>query len=334
MRTIHAPFNIDTYNDFERNANIGGRIVLAVDDMDHCNSILAAYIKRNSMRTALIRHGIHNTGTLESGYGCYSISTSTAPALLSSKASIDDFGCYIFDSYKMFNNGRNRKIVEGINCPDYVPIIFIVDTKIEDVPTGNRINVVRIPEFEYDVKNWTPEEDEFLKSVYPIVGTGAAAYIDGTREIDCYRRFIYISNNKKIIIDQEENLITINDNAITPIGVESGNDNASSDNTPKTEEEDSVVKNDWTEEEDEIIRTKYISMGSDIVNELNGRTFMDCYNRACQLGVVSKLAGSWTKEEDELLLKYYPTEKNNITKYLPNRTKIACARRYKLITGR
>ena len=316
MYTIHAPFNIETYNEFERNADIGGSIVLAVDDMDHCNSILAAYIKRNSLKTALIRHSIYNTGTLEFGYGCYSISTSTAPALLNNKAPITDFDCYIFNSYKMFNNGRNKKILDWITCNAQTPVIFVVDTRIENIPTGNRINVVRIPEFEYVVKEWTPEEDEFLKAIYPIVGVGAAAYIDGAREIDCYTRYmcIYTHEGKADHIPIE-----------VPVEIK---DNASN-NTPTAS-----GSNVWVDIEDAIIRENYLNKDIDIVNMLPGRTFAECYLRAIELGVINKPSSMWTDDEDRVLRENYPTMKGEVRKFLPTRTPIACTRRFNLIGGK
>lgn len=316
MNTIHRPFDIKTYKQFEKLADIGGKIILVVDDMDHCNAILAAYIKNRSMRAMFVRSGIHKIESLESGYGCYNISTSNAPALISCKASIDGFNFYVFDSYKTFNNGRNKRILDDAKLNEHDPVIFIVNTKTEDVPIGNRIATVKIPKIEYDVKEWTTEEDEFLKEYYPIIGTGVASYIDGAREIDCYIRYMCIYSHKT-------------EAGHTPIEVPVEIKDDASNNTPTTS-----GSNVWGDIEDAIIRENYLNKDIDIVNILPGRTFAECYLRAIELGVINKPSSMWTDDEDRVLRENYPTMKGEVRKFLPTRTAIACTRRFNLIDGK
>lgn len=362
MSTIHTPFAIKTYKDLERNANVGGEIILAVDDMDHAYALLAAYIKNNSLNAAFIRHGIHATSPFQSGYGCYSISASTAPALIKSDASINDFDCYIFDSYKKFVNGRNNSIVNGIKRANYVPIIFIVDTSNEDIPTGLRSSIIKIPKFQYDTKKWTPEEDEFLKQFYPIIGTDVAECIDGARAVDCFTRYLYITNTM-VSYDTEQN-----DDKI--VKEETGDEDPTTKDNKKewTSKEDEVLKqywpiegsnvaerlcwktaeecdtraaslglgkkdiSVWTPEEDEILKQNYASEGMAVYKRFaNGRTGAECIKRAVELGIVKKSTGVWTDAEDLILTEYYPTMGNDVVNLLPGRTSIACSRRYNLL---
>lgn len=315
--TIHAPFLIETYKDLERSANVGGEIILAVDDMDHAYALLAAYIKNNSLNAAFIRHGIHATSPFQSGYGCYSISASTAPALIKSDASINDFDCYIFDSYKKFVNGRNNSIVRGIKRANYVPIIFIVDTSNEDIPTGLGSSIVKIPKFHYKAKKWTPKEDEFLKQFYPIIGTDAAECIDGARAVDCFTRYLYITNTAVSYGDEQ--------NDVKIVKEETGDE----DPTAKDN------KKEWTPEEDEILKLNYAAEGMAVYKRFaNGRTAAECIKRAVELGIVKKSTGVWTDAEDLILTEYYPTMGNDVVNMLPGRTSIACSRRYNLIISK
>lgn len=360
--TIHTPFAIETYKDLERNANVGGEIILAVDDMDHAYALLAAYIKNNSLNAAFIRHGIHATSPFQSGYGCYSISASTAPALIKSDAPINDFDCYIFDSYKKFVNGRNNSIVRGIKRANYVPVIFIVDTSNEDIPTGLRSSIVKIPKFQYEAKKWTPEEDEFLKQFYPIIGTDVAECIDGARAVDCFTRYLYITNTTVSYGDEQNDVKIVNEET-------SDEDPTTKDNKKEwTTKEDAVLKyfwpiegsnvaerlcwktaeecdaraaalglckrdtNVWTPEEDEILKQNYAAEGMAIYKHFaNGRTGAECIKRAVELGIIKKSTGVWTDTEDLILTEYYPTMGNDVVNLLPGRTSIACSRRYNLL---
>ena len=363
--TIHAPFLIETYTDLERNANVGGEIILAVDDMDHAYALLAAYIKNNSLNAAFIRHGIHATSPFQSGYGCYSISASTAPALIKSDASINDFDCYIFDSYKKFVNGRNNSIVRGIKHANHVPVIFIVDTSNEDIPTGLRSSIVKIPKFQYKAKKWTPKEDEFLKQFYPIIGTDVAACIDGARAVDCFTRYLYITNTAVSYGDEQ------NDDKI--VKEETGAEEPTTKDIKKewTSKEDEVLKkywpiegsnvaerlcwktaeecdaraaalglgkkdiDVWTPEEDEILKQYYPVDGANVHKRFaNGRTEADCIKRALELGIIKKAVGAWTDNEDFILINNYPTMGNDVVNLLPGRTAIACLRRYNLLTNK
>lgn len=363
--TIHTPFAIETYKDLERNANAGGEIILAVDDMDHAYALLAAYIKNNSLNAAFIRHGIHATSPFQSGYGCYSISASTAPALIKSDASINDFDCYIFDSYKKFVNGRNSSIVRGIKRANYVPIIFIVDTSNEDIPTGLRSSIVSIPKFQYEAKKWTPEEDEFLKQFYPIIGTDVAECIDGARAVDCFTRYLYITNTTVSYGDEQS------DNKI--VKEEAGDEDPTAKDNKKewTSKEDEVLKKywpiegsnvaerlcwktaeacdaraaalglgkkdigAWSPEEDEILKQYYPIDGANVNKRFtNGRTEADCIKHAIELGIIKKAVGAWTDNEDLVLINNYPNMGSDVVNLLPGRTAIACLRRYNLLTNK
>ena len=362
--TIHTPFAIETYKDLERNANVGGEIILAVEDMDHAYALLAAYIKNNSLNAAFIRHGIHATSPFQSGYGCYSISASTAPALIKSDTSINDFDCYIFDSYKKFVNGRNNSIVRGIKRANYVPVIFIVDTSNEDIPTGLRSSIVKIPKFQYEAKKWTPEEDEFLKQFYPIIGTDVAECIDGARAVDCFTRYLYITNTTVSYGDGQ------NDDTI--VKEETGDEDPTTKDNKKewTSKEDAVLKQYWPIEgsnvaerlcwktaeecdaraaelnlvkmgtglwspkEDEIIKQYYAAEGANVYKRLPGRSTAACVGRAAELGIAKKAVGAWTDAEDKILIEHYPTMSSDVVNLLPGRTAIACLRRYNLLTNK
>ena len=178
---------------------------------------------------------------------------------------------------------------------------------------------------------WTPEEEDILKTYYPIEGKevikrlprhSLSSILSLAREKYLSFRMDYWTNEEDAVIREQYPLM--------------GQDIM--DKLPGRTWEaikkrafhmgvkccDTAVR--WTEDEDLILKKYYLSEGKKVAERLPGRTVPAVKNRAVKLELTGKHA-AWSSEEDSILSEYYPAEGRSVAERFPNRTRSAVMQR-------
>lgn len=320
MKTI--PFDLKTYADFERSMFAHKEIIVMSDNIDQTNAMVAWFIRHHDLSTMLIHFGIHANDDLKNGYGVnittynMDVANKYAPC---NPSGIDVYECYIFDGYSSFMNDRYWYIIKRIRSNKHAFIIFICRNK-NDLIINDQLPVIfKIPTRNMSAKKeWSEEEDNFLLNAYPVIGSiGCAAYINDAREIECYRRYVYVYGEKM--------------NSASPENDTNSADEVSADATSLTPNCDD--KPDWSEIDDGLFNRRWDDLGIDIVTLFPGKTVLQCLQRAMELNLIKETSGPWTKNEDKIILQFYPSMGSDAANYLPGRTKAVITRRYNSLTG-
>ena len=180
-----------------------------------------------------------------------------------------------------------------------------------------------------DYNPWTSDEEETLKTYYPIEGKAVSkrlprhtigSIMSKVQDNSLKYRDDYWTDDEDTVVKQYYNAEGKDITGRLPgrtwdaikkrarsIGVRSGDWGAAAR---------------WTEDEDIILKRYYQTEGKRVVERLPGRSLPSIKNRAVKLNLTVKHL-TWTEEEDRLLSMYYPIEKSRVSERFPNRTKTA-----------
>jgi|GEM_PF-3536359 len=197
-------------------------------------------------------------------------------------------------------------------------------------------NINKLYSFTWD--HWTSEEDEILKTYYPLEGITKLLKRLPNRTFGGIKRRIQVLNLEPIrlfwSLEEDEILKKYYHNdSIEELSKKLPNRNRHAIRTRAIKLKLTTSKK-WTSEEEDILK-KYYNPNSTIqllLDMLPNRTSWAIYNKLKKLGLSDNISyNAWTPEEDEILKKYYKKEFKKILKRLPNRTKDGVAKRVEFL---
>ena len=188
-----------------------------------------------------------------------------------------------------------------------------------------------------DIGYWTDEEDEILRTYYPIEGSEAFHRLSNRTVVSCRRRVyvLKLTDGKSYWTEEEKDIIR-KYYPTEGTAVYKRLNNRTRSSVMRAAQKLGVKfreKSNWSKEEDDILKQYYPIEGKRCISRFPDKSESVVLARAFQLGlrVDESVRNLWTEDENRILIENYPLLKSKVQSLLPNKTANAIKSRARLL---